>query len=162
MTKNTVKLLAASSVLVGGLALGSNVFAQSEGTNSFPPFLERIAEHFNLDESEVTSFMEQMHEERHEQMQERMQTHLDDKVADGTITEEQKQLLLEKHNEMQAEREQLRQERQAEREEHRAEMEAWAEENGIDLESLRPEDGFGSHHGMRGPGGFHQMKGMMQ
>ncbi len=67
-------------------------------------------------------------------------TRLDAAVASGTITAEQKDLILRKHEELRAERENdldawrnlTRDERQAKIDERRASLEQWAADNGID------------------------------
>lgn len=141
-TTTTIKALAASGLLVGGLALGSNVFAQSENAQNGNGVMDRIAEHFNLDQAEVNSFMMQMHEERQTEMQSRMDERLTEQVLQGNITEEQKQLILDKQQELHADMEQNRQE-----------LHDWAEENDIDLQYLRmggPREG----KGMRGHGNY--------
>ena len=69
---------------------------------------------------------------------------LDEAVAIGELTESQKQLILDKHAEIQAEREfnhdamedLTNEERYARMEEHKIEIESWAEKNGISMEYL--------------------------
>jgi hypothetical protein len=131
----TTKTIAVSGSLIAVAAIAfastSAVLADSEnGQNGFG---ERFAKRLGLSSEEVK-----------EQRQVRQQDNLSQAVADGKITEEQKNLLLEKHQEMDAKRQQNRElsaeERQAAREKNRAEMQAWAEQNGIDLESIRPDD----------------------
>jgi hypothetical protein len=62
-------------------------------------------------------------------------------VSAGDLTEEQKQLILQKHEELQAQHEARIQARQQER----AELEQWAADNGIDAQYL-----FGGLGGMKG------------
>lgn len=127
------------------LAGSSAVFAQSE--NGQNGLAQRIATKFNLNQDEVQAVIQEDRDARHEE-------HLNQLVADGKITEEQKTLLQEKHKEMAAQRQQdqslMQEQRQQKREQNRAEMEAWAEENGIDLESLRPDDAPKGDGGGRG------------
>jgi hypothetical protein len=91
-----------------------------------------------------------------------MEENLSQAVLDGKITEEQKNALIAKREEMQANREDLsdlsREERQEKRKEHRDEMQEWAEENGIDMGEIMPGGGQG-RGGQRG-GGFG--KGLME
>lgn len=69
-------------------------------------------------------------------IEERAGDHLDSLVEEGEITEEQRQTLVEKKQEMWEAREQLRdlspEERKEEMSQLREEFRAWAEENGLD------------------------------
>jgi hypothetical protein len=73
-----------------------------------------------------------------------LETTLSEAVAAGRISEQQKQLILEKMHSLKDERLERklenradRDQRRAEMEEKRADLEAWAQENGIDLEFLK-------------------------
>lgn len=122
------------AALVGLGALGVSAVKANDTGNGF---VQRIAERFGLNEEEVSTFVQEMREERKTQMQTSMEERLDQAVADGVITEEQKQALLDKKADMWAEKEQ-----------HREEMQAWFEEQGIDREALMQYGGFG-HKGFR-------------
>jgi len=115
-------------VLVGSLAYGATKISADD--TFIHPLAQRIAERFGLNQDEVNTFMNQVREERRNQGDDAPKYFLDQAVADGKITEEQKNLL-----------EQKREEMQSERETHRQEMETWASENGIDLSLLGPGPG---------------------
>jgi len=116
--------------------------AVSAEDNNYPPFVQGLAEKFGLNQDEVKTFFDEQMEVRHEEMIQAKEERLDQAVEDGVITEEQKQALINKWEE-------LRQKHEAEREE----LQAWFEEQGIDQKSLRDYWGFG-------PRGMHQHMGM--
>ncbi len=125
--------------------------------------IERLAERFGLDQDDVQSFFDEERQTRQEERQAEYETRLSDAVSAGELTEEQKQLILAKHEEMRTQMEnergnrgeESREEREAHREEmesRRAELEAWAEENGIDMKYFGGQDGKGGPRGGFGAG----------
>lgn len=146
---------AAAIGLIGTATLLGVSAAQAEDiADEPPPIVQMIAEHFNLDQDEVASVFQQERETRR-------QEHLDNLVEDGVLTEEQRDLLEAKQDEMKEERDAIRDADLTPEEQHDAmqelhdEMETWAEENGIDL----PMEGFGPRGGMHE--GFGEGDGMM-
>ncbi len=98
--------------------------------------------------TETVAVFDEVHQERQQERQAQMTERLDEAVADGVITRDQKQALLDKHAEMREKHEQLREE-----------MHQWREESGIDFEALAPYKGGCGGRGfgpgrMRGFGGF--------
>lgn len=174
MKKNSKKIIpvvALSAVAIAGLVGVNGVLADD---NDDPrPLSEKIAEYFNLNVDDVDNFFETERSERQAEMRARHEERLSQLVEDGKITEEQKQLILDKQAEMreemeanredrepgemkemtQEEREADREARQAEAEERKAEMEQWLEDNGINSE-LMGVLGFGGPGG--GRGGFNR------
>jgi hypothetical protein len=92
--------------LGGGLLYGaSNASANfGWGNGEYPPIVQNLAEKFNLNEDEVKSFFDEQRQEREQQMLQHKEERLSQAVADGVITEEQKQALQEKWQEMGQER----------------------------------------------------------
>jgi uncharacterized protein (DUF39 family) len=125
--------------------------AQSSTANA-PTLLDKIAEKFNLNQDEVEQVVTDYRNESRERMQSQYEERLNQAVTDGKITAEQKELILEKHNQLQSQWDAESQERQ----QHREEMQAWAEENNIDLSYL----GFGMGMGRGGHGGMTRGEGM--
>lgn len=125
-----------------------NLTNKSDTTQS--TLLDKIIAKFNLNQDEVEQVMTDYQSERRTQMQSQYEERLNQAVADGKITEEQKQLILEKHNQLQSQWDAESNERQ----QHREEMQAWAAENNIDLSYL----GFGM--GRSGRGGMTRGEGM--
>jgi|SRR3989344_5415013 len=139
--KILLPLLGLATLIVAG-AFAVNTVKADEVTD-FPPFIEKLVERFNLNESDVQTFFDEQRVEHHQAMLQNREERLNQAVSDGVITEAQKEALTNKWEEMQQER-QL----------HREEMQKWFEEQGIDTEVLREYAGFG--HGRFGH--FHMGK----
>lgn len=121
--------MASKKIIIPALALGAllltgvlavNTIKAEEG-DWYPPIVRKLVERFNLNEDEVKTVFDEVREERREGRQARFEERLNEAVEEGTITEEQKNAILEKHAEMQQRREQMREE-----------MKAWDEENSLD------------------------------
>ena len=120
--KKTLTAALLTAILVGGAFLASqNVAAQEEPAG----LIERLAGRFGLNQTEVAEEFSQFHQDGGFRHGGSMKGDLDQAVADGVISAEQKQALEEK-----------REERQAQREAHREEMQGWMAENGIDCQAL--------------------------
>lgn len=155
MNKKAVLSAAAISVLGAGIMTASTAFAQSNTTAQDPmsSLVQKIADKFHLNKDEVQAVFDEAHEERHTQMQADFEKQLSQYVSDGKITEQQKQLILEKRKAMEADRETNKDafknlsndERKAQMDQKKTELDTWASENGIDLKYVMP-------HGGRGPG----------
>jgi len=145
MKNKKIKILSLIAIPIAFTAIISAGFigiVKASGENNYLTIVEKIAEKFNLDKNEVQAVFDEEHEERQQLMQQKQENRLDEFVDDGTITEEQKNLIIEKHEEMQANREANRdldpEERHEAMEQEREEFENWAEENGIDLSLIGP------------------------
>ncbi|MBU1110287.1 hypothetical protein KKB83_01575 [Patescibacteria group bacterium] len=148
-TKKTIIAIAAISVLtVGGLWATT---AKAQTDNLGLSLTDRVADQFGLNADEVQGVMDNFRQERfqkrQELMREKMEENLGEAVADGVITEDQRQTLMEKKQEMRERHQQLREEWQG-----------WAEESGIDFDALREygvrgmDMGFKSREKIRGGG----------
>jgi len=162
------KAMIISAIALVVLSLGvfglDKVKADEDGI--YPPIVQKLVERFNLNTEEVKQVFDEERSERQQQMQVRFEERLNQTVSEGKITEEQKQLILAKHEELQAEREaeqesfknMTQEERREGMEAKQNELKSWAEQNGIGLEYLF--GGFGMHGkgpgGMRGGLGFDQ------
>ena len=148
--KKTLIITVLTLALIGATVMGTTtVSAQSkEGLHDY--IVQKLVERFGLNESEVQSVFDQVRDEHHAQMQTQLEERLQEAVDGGKITTEQKQLILDKHAQMQTTMESFKDMTPEERHEamqmKHDELEQWAEENGIDLEDLML--GFG--HGHRG------------
>jgi hypothetical protein len=149
-------IIPALVVVMGGAAiLGANrIFAQTtEGET--PSIVQKIAQKFNLNEADVKAVFDEEHQARHAEMEAKRLERLDQLVKDGKITEEQKQLIISKHEEMEANREAMfaemegktAEERRALKIKHHEELNSWAEENGIDPQYLMFKIKFKGHGG---------------
>ena len=153
-------ILAPALVLaIAGIVMYSTAVSYAqEAAGEYPAIVERLAEKFDLDVEDVQSVLDEAKDERMAEMNARVEGRLDQAVAEGKITEDQKQLIITKHGELQTEREAsidswqgMTQEarREAMQKKH-DELKAWAQENGIDLGMFMP---FGGMHKMgRGHG----------
>lgn len=140
----------ALAVLAATIVATNSVLAQD--ATSYPSIVQKIAERFNLNEADVQSVFDEEREEKHAEMFALFADRLDELVSDGEITSEQKEAILDKHEEMQAKMEELRglshEERHEKMVDLHEEFRAWAEAQGLDLSLLRP-----LGHGLRF--GFH-------
>ena len=136
--------------------LATKVKAQ-EAVN-YPPIVQKIADKFNLNVSEVAGVFDEERDERRAEMFAYFAEHLNDLVAEGKLTEEQKEAVLDKHEELQSSMEGLgglsREERKAKMLEVHNSFKSWAEEQGIDLSSIGPFK-FGFHQKGGDGSGFH-------
>lgn len=131
------KYLLALAVLT--LTIGAGIFSVNlakADDGSYPPFVEAFSVKFGLNEEEVATFFDEQRAERHANRMQNFEENLQQAVDDGVITSDQMQELLDKHEEMQAQRFALR-----------SEMDDWFESAGINQNDLAPY--MGHHHGMR-------------
>lgn len=129
--------------LAGLLAVGSLSAATAHAMENERglPLIQRIADRFGLNESEVAEVFSQYRTEHHLAMQSRFEEHLSLLVKEGKLTQVQADAIIEKHEEMRADHEALisasPEERKAYKRSHRATMAAWAAEHGIELSHLK-------------------------
>lgn len=136
---STAKKLIGVTALVLGVGIGVGILGIGKVTavesGTFPSIVQRLVERFNLNEGEVQAVVDEFREEKHAEMQAKLVEKLDAAVADGKLTETQKDAILAKEEEMRAKHEELRdlepEERREAMRELREEMRAWAEENGL-------------------------------
>lgn len=138
------KLLA--TVLILGTIISAGYFGAgailADDQNPQNTIVARLAQKFNLNESDVEAVFESVRDERQAEMKKRQEEKLSDAVDDGVITEAQKNAILVKMEEHQAQRNQ-----------NREEMQNWFEEQGIDQTKLRDYLGMGGRGGRgMGPG----------
>jgi hypothetical protein len=109
------------------------VYAQSDTT--YPTIVERLAEKFNLNKDEVQEVFLEMRDEHKANMMARWSEKLDSAIAAGDITESQKEAILDKHEEMEAKLESLKdlspEDRHTQMQAVHEELRNWAEEQGI-------------------------------
>ncbi len=148
------------ALLLGTIAItgvGVSSASADETENPRTSIIQRIAEKFNLNEDEVKTVFEEHKAERQEEMKQKHEEHLNKLVSEGKLTEDQKNALIAKREEMREKygkgtdewKNKTPEEKREMMEQHREEMEKWAEENGIDLKDLRPE---GKRFGNKRPG----------
>lgn len=142
------KFLLPVFILIVAAATFSGVekaYAQEPAKTSFiQNLIQRLAQKFGLKETDVQAVFDEASQQRQTQMQTRFEDRLSQAVTDGQLTEDQKQLILAKNKELQAKREQAKQnwqnltaeERKVAMQKERQELEDWAKQNSIDIKYL--------------------------
>lgn len=133
--KNFLLGLAALSVFAGGLILPSTL-VHAEESGNYPPIIEKLAQRFGLDREEVKSVFEEERTMREQERSERMEERLDTLVNDGVITEEQRQMLLQKldllRTKMSGASDFSHEERHAAMKQAHDELKSWLEDQGLE------------------------------
>jgi restriction endonuclease len=138
--RKTFIIGAAVLTIVGATAfVSTNTFAQSPGTHN--NMVQKLAQKLGLPEDKVKSAFDQVHTEHLTEMKKTQEERLSQLVADGKITDTQKQAIIAKleefRNQKQSEKEDFRnltpEQRRQKMEAHKTELENWAKTQGIDL-----------------------------
>jgi len=117
--KSTIPILAIVTLVLIA-TVGLNKVKAVDNTSSLS-IVDKLSEKFNLNESDVQTVFDDVHQERLQEMNTLREQKLTEAVEAGTITETQKQALLNKWQEL--------------------------EQEGIDETKLAPYLGFGHHGG---------------
>lgn len=142
-------LLAVAAVVAFGTAQAN---AQSSPGNV--SLIDRLVSRFNLKESEVSQVFDEVRQEHQTAMQKAMEERLNQAVKDGKLTQAQKDAVLAKHKELQAQHDKdrvdfqnmTREERKNAMDARHTQMQNWAAQQGIDSSYLF--GGFGKGMGM--------------
>lgn len=139
MSKKKVLTILGASALGTALFVGTAYLTLQSvsaliglGNGEYPDIIKNLAAKFNADPAEV----EQVFEDTHDQM---ISSRLDKAVADGRITAEQKTLILNKMDEVQAKMDEINNQEMTATERRDAleslhdELRDWADENDISL-----------------------------
>lgn len=143
------KKFVASAVLVAimFIAIYGGVTPEVEADrDDSSDFVKRLSDKFNLDEDEVSSFMQEVRADRFATMSEHFRDNLLFSVEQGQLTEAQMEELLDMHGMHIAEVDSYNSltvdERQEMMTDHRYAMKIWADENGVDFDAIH----MGRHH----------------
>lgn len=136
MKSKTIALSLGALAVTAGMAY-TITQAQAFGTSSrdgnrSQNMAQELAGKLGKSEDEVKNAFSSLREEHRAEAKNNFEARLSEAVAEGKITEDQKQLILAKHEELRA---QFSAEKE-QRESHRQEMQDWAKANGIDMESM--------------------------
>ena len=142
-------------ILAGGVLMSMVAVPKAEASFWPTDLITKLTTRFHLNESEVKSVFSDFHEERQAERTKELSDKLASAVKAGTITEAQRQLILNKHKEQQELREKemanfanlTREERRAQMQKHKGDMAAWASANNIPSDLLFGM-GKGMGHGM--------------
>ncbi len=161
MSKFSSKVIlpAALLTIMGGIALATtSPVSANYGGDGQTTLMQRLVSRFNLNESEVQTVFAEVRTERQAEREKALELRLTEAVAAGKLTEAQKQLVLAKHEELQATREAnltawqalTPEEKRAQMTEQRQALQDWAKANGIDTSFLFMADGPMMGRGMKG------------
>jgi hypothetical protein len=145
--KHKLLLTTAAAIIIGGTFLTtSSALAQANPSDVHPmdSLVQKLAEKFGLNQSDVQAVFDESRSEMQAERQAEVTAKLDELVAAGTITSQQKQLIVDKHTQLQTERDTNRDsfrnlsadEKKAKRDAEQADLEAWAANTGIDVQYL--------------------------
>ena len=138
--------------------IGVNVYATDTEEAERTSLIDRIIAQFNLNKDDVQKVVDQERTQRQQEHRDRVVASLTDAVTQGKITEEQKNMILAKHEEMQKTRTEERTAgdrtaNRAARAQERQEMVQWAKDNNIDTQYIMMGDGMGRGGNGVGKGG---------
>lgn len=137
------------------LAVGSYNPRDVSATGVTSSIVSRLAERFGLKEEEVQEFFVEMHGERHEEAQVKHDGYMDSLVADGLLTEGQREELeairAEMHDNSGDYSDLTVEELQTRHQEYKADIKAWAEVNDVSLKTVFKST---KHTGKSHHGGF--------
>ncbi len=124
--------------------MSANYVSAQEGVVN-RPIVQRLAEKFNLDTNEVQKVFDEERETRQAERYALFVEKLDDLVAEGKLTQEQKDYLVAHHEKMQGVHEEMITLEPSERREKaqslHSELEVWAESQNLDLSEIMPFQG---------------------
>jgi aryl-alcohol dehydrogenase-like predicted oxidoreductase len=141
------KIILPTAFVLGVIMIGllSVSYVSAQDSSDYPPIVQMLAEKFNLNESDVQAVFDEEREDHHAQMQASWSERLDDLVNEGKITSDQKQAIMDKHEEMHNKMLEIQslepEERHEKMRQIHDEFKTWAEEQGIDLPLLGPMGG---------------------
>lgn len=142
--KKKIAVIVLSMAILVGLPIAGIVNAKAQGANgNSETIIQKLVARFGLKTEEVKQVFDEARQERQTKMQENYDQRLTKLVDDKKITEAQKQLILNKQKELQAQR-------AAGGKKNRTDLENWAKDNGIDLSLLRMFGGMGKRGGWKG------------
>lgn len=137
------KLILHSTLLLVLILLGTNGATQVNADNNmYPPIVKRLAQKFDVNEADVEEVFAQERAEEWNKKRQTLSEELGLAVKYGKLTEEQKQKILDKKDELQADHE-------TQREQTKNYLKEWMIENNIDPNILMPYLGFGNFRQMR-------------
>ncbi|MCK4635770.1 MAG: hypothetical protein KAT32_02810 [Candidatus Moranbacteria bacterium] len=146
-SKMIVPALVLGVATIVGVSSFNNVSANEE--SQYSPIMQKVAEKFNLNQDEVKQVFDENREERRAENKAKADERLSKLVNEGKLTEDQKNVLIAKREEIRQERENSfgemkdlsPEERKEKRQEHQEEMKKFFEEQGIDHDALMGDGG---------------------
>ena len=155
MNKSKFLLPVLALVILGGSVIGTGLVNAQGSENPASTLAARIAQRFNLNETDVQAVFNEVRDEHKAKMKADLESRLNQAVSDGKITEAQKQAILEKfgtspENKINKEefKSMTKEERRAKMEEKKTAIENWASENGLSIDTIR--EILGGNHPRKG------------
>ncbi len=157
MTRKTIFTIFAITIVSAGVLGTTHAFAENttSDTNPMSSLVAKIAAKFNLNQADVQAVFDAQREDRQKQMETEYTNQLTKLVTEGKITESQKQLIITKHAQLEANHQTSKDsmknmtadERKAAMDKEKQVMQDWATQNGIDLQYLMLGRAGGGHMG---------------
>ena len=127
--------------MAGGVIFANSQVSARGLLDNHASLVQKLAEKFNLNEEEVQTVFAEIHDEHRVEMQTKFKEKLSEAVVNDELTEEQRQAIFNKYEEMRTAHEESEaswgdlspEESRAKMKEQRQMMQAWAEENGVDF-----------------------------
>lgn len=137
MSKKKTLLMSAAATTVGVAMFAGVASAQTPtSTTDQQSLVDKIAQRFNLDKTQVQEVFDEARQEREAKHQQKIEQKLDKAVTEGKITAEQKTAILNKFQEFREYMESIKDKPREERKElmkaKHDELKKWAEEQGLD------------------------------
>lgn len=146
MISKKIFLSALGLLLVGSALISVNAVNAVNAQNNItvPDIVQRIAQRFNLNQSDVQKVFDEAHQEKRTQMQTKLEDRLNQAIKDGKITEAQKTAILNKLQEQKNNKPSIEQfknqtpeQRKQAMQQKKTEFENWVKQNGLTLQTLQ-------------------------
>jgi hypothetical protein len=143
--KVIIPAIAAGLLVASGIVWKSGIASAHFGgsKSNSDQMAQELAAKLNISTDQISTAMDQIRVEHQAERKTQVSTGLDKAVADRAITAEQKQKIIDKMAENQANRGEM----QGQKGKNREAMEQWYKDNGIDFEKIHGYIGFGQGRG---------------
>jgi len=142
MKNKRVLLATAVIATAGAVGAGATALADTSpnnSTNGQGGLVQKIADTFHLNKSDVQKVFNDYHQQRQADRRQHLKDNLDQKVKDGTITQDQETKILAKLDELQQQlKNDNQQDRRADRRQLFQQLQQWAKDNNINLQQVLP------------------------
>jgi hypothetical protein len=142
MTTKTKLLISVLTVGVIGVAATGTTTVMAQNNGSYQSFVAELAQKLGLDQTKVQQAFDSIKSDNQAKRQVTVQSKLDQAVKDGKLTDAQKQLILNKIQEIKSQvqtdmqnwKNMAPQQRRDQMKKRHDDITAWAKQNGIDMQ----------------------------